>query len=40
MVLVHITQPSFVAATKDDAEDIRGKELAEREIFIVNYLQV
>ena len=25
---------------QDDAEDIRGKELAEREIFIVNYFQV
>jgi hypothetical protein len=40
MVLVHLTQPSFVAATKDDAEDISGKKLAEREIFIVNYFQV
>ena len=39
MVLVALTQPSFVTTTEYQSTNVGGKKLTERKIFIVYYLQ-
>ena len=36
VVLINLAHPSLVAPAEDDAEEVRGKETAEGEIFVID----